>query len=127
MPTILELMSKYGVEQATLAASSPRHKALSQANKMLEKLKTYSNPAELNSETSNQNWWSGKSSGGKRRISCRYDSKVFPDLAIWSENNIESVIAGVEVLKSIIQEMDDADWTREEARRAATKKEARNA
>lgn len=127
MPTILELMSKYGVEQATLSASSPRHKALSQANKMLEKLKTYSNSAELNSETSNQNWWSGKPSGGKRRITCRYDSKVFPDLAIMSDDTLEAVKQNIETLKKTIQEMDDADWVREEERRVATKKEARNA
>jgi len=125
MPTILELMAKYGVEQATLSSSSPRHKALSQANKMLEKLVKYSNVAELNSETSNQNWWSGKPSGGKRRITCRYDSKVFPDLAIISDDTLEAVKQNIEILKKIIQEMDDADWAREEERRAnATKNNA---
>jgi len=119
MPTIFELMEKYGVEQATLSSSSPRHKALSQANKMLEKLAKYSSATELNSETSNQNWWSGKPSGGKRRITCRYDSRVFPDLAVLSDDNLEAVKKNIETLKKIIQEMDDADWEREEERRKA--------
>lgn len=122
MPTILELMAKYGVEQATLSSSSPRHKALSQANKMLEKLAKYSNVSELNSETSNQNWWSGKPSGGKRRITCRYDSKVFPDLSVLSDNTLEAVKKNIEILKKIIQEMDDSEWVHEEERRSNSAK-----
>ena len=116
--TIAEAFAKYGVEQATLSSSSPRHKALSQANKMLEKLAKYSSVTELNSETSNQNWWSSKPSGGKRRITCRYDSKVFPDLSLWCDDTIEQVKNNVETLKKIIQEIDDSEWAREEERRA---------
>ena len=120
MPTILELMTKYGVEQATLSSSSPRHKALSQANKMLEKLAQYSSVDDLNSETSNQNWWSGKPSDAKRRITCRYDSKGFPDLSLLSGDTIEQVKEGVEILKKIIQEFDESEWAREEERRTNT-------
>jgi hypothetical protein len=117
MPTIAKSFAKYGVEQATLSSSSHRHKALSQANKMLEKLAKYSSVDDSNSETSNQNWWSGKPSGGKRRITCRYDSKVFPDLSLWSGDTLEQVKEGVEILKKIMQEIDESEWAREEERR----------
>ncbi len=117
MPTIAEAFAKYGVEQATLFSSTPRHKALSQANKMLEKLAKCSIVDDLNSEASNQNWWSGKPSGGKRRITCRYDSKVFADLSLWCDDTLEQVKSNVETLKKIIQEIDESEWAREEERR----------
>jgi len=44
---------------------------------------------------------------------------VFPDLAVLSDDNLEAVKKNIETLKKIIQEMDDADWEREEERRKA--------
>jgi len=125
MATIAELFAKYGVEQATLSSSSPRHKALSMANTMLKKLDTYSSPRDLDSSTSNQNWWSGKSKDGRRRITCRYNSKVFPDLSFWCDDTIDAVKNSIQTMKKIINELDVQYWDNEENRRKNIKQTGR--
>lgn len=84
---------------------------------MLKKLDTYSNLSDLNSPTINQNWRSGKSQDGRRRITYCYDAKIFPDLSMLCDDIIEEVKQSVKIPTKLIHELDNTEWQREDERR----------
>lgn len=112
-----ELMTKRGMTPISSSSSGPRQKALSQANSMLSKISKYTDASQMNSKTSNQNWWGTAPKNGKRRVTVRYDSKVVPDLVTEVDNDLSSVRAAIEKFRAIIQEADEEAWVAEEKRR----------
>lgn len=116
-----ELMVKRGMTPISSSSSGPRQKALSQANSMLSKISKYTDASQMNSETSNQNWWGIAPKNGKRRVTVRYDNKVVADLVTEVDDDLASVRAAIEDFKAIIQEVDEDAWTAEEKRRADDK------
>ena len=122
MAGFTELMVKRGMTLVNTTSSDPRKKALTQANSMLKKLLSYKDPKQMDSATSNQNWWGISSRHGKRRVSVRYDSKIVPDLITEVADDISSVLKALEDFKAIIEEVDDATWAAEEKRRVEEKK-----
>jgi archaellum component FlaC len=122
MAGFAELMAKRGMTPVSSSSSGPRQKALSQANSMLSKISKYSSADQMNSETSNQNWWGTAPRNGKRRVTVRYDNKIVPDLATEVDDDIGSVKEAIENFRVIIQEVDDEAWAAEEIRRETEKK-----
>jgi hypothetical protein len=120
-----ELMAKRGMTPVSSSSSGPRQKALSQANSMLSKISKYTEPSQMNSETSNQNWWATAPRHGRRRVTVRYDNKVVPDLVTEVDDTLIAVRAAIEDFKSIIEEVDDQAWSAEEKRRAEAPKPKR--
>lgn len=121
MAGFAELMAKRGMTPISSSSSGPRQKALSQANSMLSKISKYTDASQMNSETSNQNWWGIAPKNGKRRVTVRYDNKVVADLVTEVDDDLNNVRAAIEDFKAIIQEVDDDAWTTEEKRRADEK------
>jgi hypothetical protein len=117
MAGFAELMAKRGMTPVSSSSSGPRQKALSQAKAMLSKLSKYTEVGQMNSKTSNQNWWSGSAKNGVRRVTVRYDSKIVPDLVTEVPDNLEGVRTAIEQFRDIIHEVDDDAWLAEEKRR----------
>lgn len=122
MAGFAELMAKRGMTPISSSSSGPRQKALSQANSMLNKIGKYADASQMNSETSNQNWWGIAPKNGKRRVTVRYDNKVVADLVTEVDDDLNSVRTAIENFKEIIQEADEESWTAEEKRRDDGKK-----
>jgi hypothetical protein len=117
MAGFAELMAKRGMTPVSSSSSGPRQKALSQANSMLRKISKYTDTKQMNSVTSNQNWWGSASKNGKRRVTVRYDNKVVADLVTEVDDDLTSVQAAIEDFRAIIQEVDEEAWVAEEKRR----------
>ena len=122
MAGFADLMAKRGMTPVSSFTSSPRLKALGQANSMLSKLSNYTSSTQMNSEMSNQNWWGISPKNNKRRVTVRYDNKIVPDLVTEVDDDIDSVRVAIENFKAIIQEVDDESWVAEEERREIEKK-----
>jgi hypothetical protein len=126
MAGFAELMSKRGMTPISSSSSGPRQKALSQANSMLSKISKYTDAEQMNSETSNQNWWGIAPKNGKRRVTVRYDNKVVADLVTEVNDDLSSVRVAIEEFKAIIQEVDEEAWAAEEKRRNDEKTKRKN-
>lgn len=126
MAGFAELMAKRGMTPISSSSSGPRQKALSQANSMLSKISKYTNAEQMNSETSNQNWWGIAPKNGKRRVTVRYDNKVVADLVTEVDDDLGSVRTAIEDFKAIVQEVDEEAWAAEEKRRIEEKTKRKN-
>jgi hypothetical protein len=117
MPTLQELLIKHNIKVEENASSGPRAKLLIQADRMLNKLKTYTDAKQLDG-LSTQYWWSPQAVNGKRRVGMRYSSKVVEKSSVFADNTVDAVTKAVQDFKNLIEDSDDATWAGEEARRA---------
>lgn len=97
--------------------SGPRARLLQQADAMLAKLKAMKTAAELDSETTTQNWWSPKANQDERRIVMRYGGMIVDDTSTYVANTLDAITKTITEYKAAIGETTDADWADEEQRR----------
>lgn len=117
MAGFAELMAQRGMISVSTATDGPRERAIAQANSMLNKLGKLTSPTQLDSKTSNQNWWGISSRNGKRRVTVRYDNKVVLGLVTEVDDDLKSVREAIESFKIVIKDADDDAWKAEEERR----------
>ena len=117
MSKILELLRAEGLKLDGSKSSGPRAKVLAQADSMLEKLEKMSSPDEMNSKTSNQNWWAPKSKGNKRVVTMRYGGRMVAGASETVENTIEAVVNVITMMRRAIENTSDSDWANEEEKR----------
>lgn len=117
MSKILELLRAEGLKLDGSKSSGPRAKVLAQADSMLEKLEKMSSPDEMNSKTSNQNWWAPKSKGNKRVVTMRYGGRMVAGASETVENTIEAVADVIKKMRKAIENTSDSDWANEEEKR----------
>ncbi|WP_170375266.1 hypothetical protein [Ruegeria atlantica] len=113
----------YTVEQRRAGRMThPRDRMLLQADNMLKKLASYKKPSQLDSKTSNSNWWSTTAVNGERMVCIKYGSKVVPNTSVYVTDTVADVTKAVEALKAAALEASEELWEAEEKRRAEAKK-----
>lgn len=117
MSVIKGLLEKRGITLSNGRVSGPRARLLQQADVMLNKLKAMKTVAELDSETTTQNWWSPKANQDERRIVMRYAGMTVDDTSAYVANTLEAITSTITEYKAAIMETSDADWADEEAKR----------
>lgn len=120
MPTLEELMSKFGYDASGEAPSNPRGKLLAQADRMLNELAKYKSNTDLNGKNTKY-WWAPQAVNGKRKISVRYGNKAVKGFAHHANDTLEDVKKVITDFKKMIELSDDATWAPEEARRKSGK------
>lgn len=119
-----ELATKVGGEYVTAGtgrATTPSEKAMMQAEVMLKKLNAYKNVSDLDYPTSNTYWWSGKATGGRRKVQMYYGGRVVPETCISVDDTLDAV---KEVIKGYFEMIksksgfDEAFFDAEEKRRS---------
>ena len=86
MKTIKEMLEARGFVVTDSRSTTPRMRVMSQAKSMLAKLHKMKSVDELDSKTSNQNWWMPLAVDGQRRLIMRYGGPLphFNDRALRS-------------------------------------------
>ena len=125
MPTIKERIEALGyVVVEGNRTLTPRQRLLGQANSMLEKLAKMKSTTELDSKTTNQNWWSGQAQDDQRRVVMRYGGAIVNETAVYVDDTLEAVTKVITDFKGIIEATTDADWVDEVERRKKKAKDA---
>ena len=117
MSVMKGFLEKRGINLSNSRVSGPRARLLQQADAMLAKLKAMKTAAELDSETTTQNWWSPKANQDERRIVMRYGGMIVDDTSTYVANTLDAITKTITEYKAAIGETTDADWADEEQRR----------
>jgi hypothetical protein len=75
---------------------------LAQADAMLTKLSRMTTPDEMNSSSSNQNWWAIKPAGDYRKVTIRYGGRVVEGSTETVEDNLEAVRKAIIAMRSAV-------------------------
>lgn len=119
MSRILELMRAEGLKLEGAKSTGPRARVLAQADAMLTKLSKMTSPDEMNSSSSNQNWWAIKPVGDYRKVTARYGGRVVEGVTETVENSIDAVREAIRAMRRAVEKTTDADWADEEKKRSA--------
>lgn len=117
MSRILELLRAEGVCLDDAKLKGPKSKVIAQADAMLAKLNKMTSVEELNSKTSNQNWWAIKPTGEKRKVTIRYGGRTVDNATDVVENSLDAVRDTIRAMRRGIEKTTDADWAEEEKKR----------
>lgn len=117
MSRILELLRAEGVCLDDAKLKGPRSKVMAQADAMLAKLSKMTSVDELDSKTSNQNWWAIKPIGDKRKVTIRYGGRTVENASDIVENSLDAIRDTIKAMRRGIEKTTDADWAEEEKRR----------
>jgi hypothetical protein len=117
MSRILELLRAEGLKLDGAKSTGPRSRVLAQADAMLIKLSRMTTHDEMNSSSSNQNWWAIKPVGDYRKVTMRYGGRVVEGSTETVEDNLDAVRETVRAMRRAVEKTTDADWTYEENRR----------
>ena len=118
MKTIKEMLEARGFVVTDSRSTTPKMRVMAQAKSMLAKLDKMKSVDELNSETSNQNWWMPQAVDGQRRLIMRYGGSTVPETSIYVENTLAGVRRVLEGYIDTIEETTDEHWRLIEQQRA---------
>lgn len=117
MSRVLDLLRAEGLNLDGARSSGPRDRVISQADAMLTKLSKMTSPDEMNSSSSNQNWWAIKPIGDHRKVTMRYSGRVVEGATVTVDNTLEAVREAIRLMRRGVEKTTDADWSEEEAKR----------
>jgi hypothetical protein len=117
MSVIKDLLEERGIVVTNSRVSGPRARLLQQANAMIAKLSDFTEPTQLDSKTTSQNWWSPMPHQDKRRIIMRYAGMTVDETSTYVDNTLEAVMNTIAIYKLAIEKTTDADWADEELKR----------
>jgi hypothetical protein len=106
-----------GLKLEGAKSSGPKSKVLAQADSMLTKLSKMKSPDDMNSISSNQNWWAIKPFGDYRKVTMRYGGRVVEGATETVEDSLEAVREAIRAMRRAIEKTTDADWADEEKKR----------
>lgn len=118
MKTITELIEELGYVVTDSRSVTPKMRVMAQAKSMLAKLDKMKSVDDLDSETSNQNWWMPQAIDGKRRVIMRYGGATVPRTGIYVDNSLPVVRKAVSDFVIAIERSTDEFWNQVEQQRA---------
>lgn len=117
MSRILELLRAEGICLDDEKLKGPKSKVIAQADAMLSKLNRMTSVDEMNSNTSNQNWWAIKPTGEKRKVTMRYGGRTVDGATDIVENSLDAVRDTIRAMRRGVEKTTDIDWADEEKKR----------
>jgi hypothetical protein len=113
----LEFLRAEGLKLDGAKSTGPKAKVLGQADAMLSKLSKMTSPDEMDSKSSNQNWWAIKPTGDYRKVTMRYGGLVVDGASESVDNTIDAVREVIRAMRKAVEKTTDADWEAEEKKR----------
>ena len=117
MSRILEFLRAEGLKLDGAKSTGPMAKVLGQADAMLTKLSKMTSPDEMDSKSSNQNWWAIKPTGDYRKVTMRYGGLIVDGASETVDNTIDAVREVIRAMRRGVEKTTDADWVEEETKR----------
>lgn len=117
MSRILELLRAEGLKLEGAKSFGPKARVLGQADAMLTKLSKMKSPDEMDSKSSNQNWWAIKPTGDYRKVTMRYGGLIVEGATETVDNTLDAVREVIRAMRRGVEKTTDADWEIEEKKR----------
>jgi len=108
--SIKDMIEALGYTVTDTRSVTPKARVLQQGKTMLRKISAMKSVDELNSETSNQNWWMPQPNEDQRRVVMRYGGMTVPETSVFVDNTLAAVTKTLNDFVSVIERSTDAHW-----------------
>ncbi len=110
MDSIKDMIEALGYTVTDTRSVTPKARVLQQGKTMLRKISAMKSVDELNSETSNQNWWMPQPNEDQRRVVMRYGGMTVPETSVFVDNTLTAVTKTLNDFVGVIERSTDAHW-----------------